>query len=114
RGVLVDEIRHHLLVELPLKIEDIVRDVERGGHAPRVVQVVERAATAERAVTVRLPGNVVELHRHTDDLVALLGKERRRHRRVDPAGHCYDDSHRVMCHENTKSRKSRYLTKTPF
>ena len=37
-----------LLVELPLEVQDVVRNVERRGHAPRVVQIVDRAAAAER------------------------------------------------------------------
>jgi hypothetical protein len=63
--------------ELPLEVQNIVRDVEGRGHAPRVVKVIERAAAAERPVPV---GLVIELHRYTDDLVALLDEQRRRHR----------------------------------
>ena len=36
---------------------------------------------------------VVELHRQADHLVPLLREERRRDRRVDAAGHRYDDAH---------------------
>ena len=80
--VLADEIRHHLLVELPLEVQDVMRDVDRGRDAPRVVEIVERAAAAERSLSVAL---IVELHRHTDDVMALLGEQRRGDRRIDAA-----------------------------
>ena len=87
-----------LLVELPLEVQDVVRDVDGRGHAPRVVQVVERAAAAER---VRSPSRlIVELHRQTDDVVALLGEQRRGDRRIDAARHRDDDAHLIYrCHE---------------
>ena len=44
-----DEVRDDLLVELPLEVHDVVRNVDRRRDAPRVVQIVERAAAAERA-----------------------------------------------------------------
>ncbi len=88
--VLLHEVRHDLLVELPLEIDDVVGDVDPGGDAPRVVQIVNRAAAAERRLALAL---IVELHRQTDDVVALLGEQRRGHRRIDAAGHRHYDSH---------------------
>src|SRR6476469_10260083 len=62
-GVLADEVRDYLLAELLLEVDDVVGDADGGGDPPRVVQVVDRAAAAER----RLPlGLIVELHRQTD------------------------------------------------
>jgi hypothetical protein len=77
RRVLADEVRNDLLVELPFEVDDVVRDVDGGGDAPRVVEIVERAAAPERRLPVAL---IVELHRHTNHVVALLGEQRRRDR----------------------------------
>jgi len=77
RRVLADEVRDDLLVELLLEVDDVMRDVDGGGDAPRIVEIVERAAAAERRLAV---GLIVQLHRHADDVVALLGEQRRSHR----------------------------------
>src|SRR5213075_1255103 len=79
-----------LLVELPLEVDDVVRDVDGGRHAPRVVQIVDRAAATERGLSLAL---VVQLHRQPDDVVPLLLEQGRGDRRVDAARHGYDDSH---------------------
>src|SRR5215471_17771633 len=89
-GVLADEVRDDLVVELLLEVHDVVRNADRGRDTPGVVQVVNRAAAAERTLP---PGLIVELHGQTDDLVALLGEQGGRHGRVDTAGHRYDDTH---------------------
>ena len=70
----------------------------RRRHAPRVVQIVERAAAAEADVCPL--ALVVELHRQTDDVVALLGEQRRGDRRVDAARHGDDDAHHSTCDEH--------------
>ena len=82
RGVLANEVRHDLLVELPLEVDDVVRDADSRCDAPRIVQIVDRTAAAERGLTLRL---VIELHGQTDDVMALLGEQRRGHRRIDTA-----------------------------
>ena len=64
-------------------------DPDGGGHAPGVVQVVDRAAGAE-ALAVAL---VVELHRDAHHVVARLGQQRRGHRRVHAARHRDNDAH---------------------
>ena len=68
RRVLADEIRQDALLELALEVDDVVRNAERARHAPRVVQVVDRAAAPEAEVSLPL---VVQLHREADDLVPL-------------------------------------------
>jgi hypothetical protein len=78
--VLADEIAHHLLVELTFEVQDVVGDADRGRHAPRVVQVVNRAAAAERPLAAVAVRRVVQLHGQTDDVVALLDEQPRRHR----------------------------------
>ena len=88
-----DEIRDDLLVELPLEVDDVVRDADAGGDTPRVVQVVDRAARPEADLSLPL---VVQLHRQADHLVALAREERGGDRGVDAAGHGYDDAHRVV------------------
>ena len=62
-----------------------------GGDAPGVVQIVDRLQQLPNDVCPS--GLIVELHRQTDDLVALLGEQGRRHRRIHAAGHRYDDTH---------------------
>ena len=59
--------------------------------APRVVQVVDRAAGAEAAALAL----IVELHRHADDVVALLGEQRRGDRRIHASRHRDDDPHEL-------------------
>ena len=76
-GVLLHEVRHDLLVELPLEVQDVVRDIDRRRDAPRIVQVVDRAAAPERPAVLALTRGVVQLHRQTDDVVALLGEQGR-------------------------------------
>ena len=46
-GVLAHEIRDHRLGELLLEVDDVVGEPDPRRDAPRVVQVVERAAGAE-------------------------------------------------------------------
>ena len=72
-GVLLHEIGDDSVSELPLEIEDVVRDAEAGSNPPGIVQIIERAAAPKRsAVAV-----IVELHRQTDDVMTLLGEQSR-------------------------------------
>jgi hypothetical protein len=80
-----------------------MRDVDRRGHAARVVKVVDRTAAAERRLSL---GLVVQLHRQTDHLVALLDEQRRSHGRVHAARHGDHNSHDDR-HESTKSRNAK-------
>ncbi len=88
--VLLHEVRDHLIGELALEIDDVVRDTDAGGDTPRVVQIVDRAAGAEAHLSLAL---VIQLHREPDHLVALAREKRGRDRGVDAAGHGYDDTH---------------------
>ena len=77
---------------------------------PRAGRRAGRRASSSCRTSVPSPaGLIVELHRQTDDLVALLGEQRRGHRRVDAARHGDDDSHRSRFHEITKSRRHEVL-----
>jgi hypothetical protein len=71
--------------ELALEVEDVERDAELAGHAPRVLGRVERAA-APLELAVRV-GDVVEAHPDTDRLDALLVQQRGGHGRIHAAGH---------------------------
>jgi hypothetical protein len=76
------------------------------------MKVVKSAAASECTSAIRLPGNIVELHRHTDDLVALLGEERRRHGGIDAAGHCNYNPHpsKLKCnHEKYETGRTEVL-----
>ena len=44
------EVRDDLLVELPLEVHDVVRDVDRRGDAPRVVEVVDASSSCRTTV----------------------------------------------------------------
>ena len=72
--VVAHEVGHDVFIELPLEVHDVVRDVEQGRHAPRIAEIVERAAASERRLAVAL---VVELHRQPDHVVAFGGQQRR-------------------------------------
>ena len=75
--------------ELALEVHDVERDPEPAGDAPRVLGRVQRAAALlELRDGVR---DVVQAHPDADDLVALLGEQRRRDRAVDAAGHGDED-----------------------
>ena len=87
--ILADEVGDHGLVEAALEVHDVVRDAEGGGDAPGVVQVVDRAAGAERDLAAAL---VVQLHRQAHHLVARLPQEQRRDGGVHAAGHGNDDA----------------------
>ena len=74
--VLTDEIRHDVILKLPLEVDDVVGNADRGRDAAGVMQIVDRAAAAERRDAF---GLIVQLHRHTDDLVALIREQGRGH-----------------------------------
>ena len=110
--VLAHEVGDHVLAELRLEVDDVVRDADGGGDPARVVEIVDGAAGAERA----LPGLgdlavVVELHRHTDDVVTLLGEQGRGHGRIHAAGHRYDDAHYLNRATRTRRHEGRYFQK---
>jgi hypothetical protein len=69
-----------------------VRDLERLGHAPRIVNVLPGAAGA---LPVRRLAVVVELERHADHVVAGRLEETRDDRRIHAAGHRDDDARPV-------------------
>ena len=90
RCVLAYEVRDDVLVKLSLEVHDVMRNVEGRRHAPGVVQIVERTAAAERRLAA---GLVVELHRQTDNVVALIGEQSCGHRGIDATRHGYDNAH---------------------
>src|SRR4051794_34648948 len=63
--VLVDERLYDLLLELLLEVHDVVRDPDLLGDAPRVANIVERAAAAGGAFHGQLRQSplVPQLHR---------------------------------------------------
>src|SRR5262245_35579621 len=95
RAVLAHEIRDHRVRELPLEVHDVVGETACRGYAPRIVQVVERAAATELHTLTRLPraSRGVQLHRQTNDVMTLLGEQGRGNRRVDAARHGNDNAH---------------------
>ena len=86
--VLRDEIVDDVAGELLLHVEDVVGDAQRVGDPARVHDAVEPAAGARRS---RLLLVAEGFHGRADELVALLGQQRGRHRGVDPSGHGHQD-----------------------
>ena len=84
-GELVD----HRLPEALLIVEHVVRNRERFGHAPGVVDVLPGAA---RALPVGRRAMIVELQRDADDVVAGVLQKPGDDRRIDPARHRDDDA----------------------
>ncbi len=90
--ILADKGAHHVLLEALLLVDDVVRNAEVLGHAARVVDVVERAAAAGlggvgNAVLAGQAGLVPELQGEADNIVTVLGEDRRDRRGVDSSGH---------------------------
>ena len=86
--VLRDEVVDDVAGELILHVEDVVGDAQRIGDPARVHDAVQPAAGARRS---RLLLVAEGLHGRADELVALLGQQRGRHRGVDPSGHGHQD-----------------------
>ena len=74
KAVFAHKVRHHLFVEPSFEVDDVVGDADGGCDASRVVQVVDGAAGPKGRLAF---GLVVQLHGHTDNLVTLLGEQRR-------------------------------------
>src|SRR3989442_8798 len=106
-------------IELPLHVEDVVRDAERAGDGPRIVRRLRSAAAPEplRRLVGRGPGR--DAHGDSDDLVALLDEQRGRDGGVDAPAHPDDDSlgHAPECRRSSSqclapsSSVSRTLTR---
>ena len=66
-----------------------------------LIAAATRRASCRSSIEQQLPnddlavGLIVELHRHTDHVVALLGEQRRGDRRIHAAGHRDDNSHQL-------------------
>ena len=89
--IAVGERAHHRLGEARLVVEHVMRDLQRVGHAARILDVLAGAAGALAADRLAM---VVELERDADDVVAFGLQQRRDHRGVDAAGHG-DDHARI-------------------
>src|SRR6476646_3238785 len=88
--ILVHEWAHDALLELLLEIHDVVRKVEVLGDTLGVVDVIERAAAmllGAIALQLRQAALIPELHRETDDSVALFLENRGDSGRIDTPGH---------------------------
>src|SRR6202171_1169599 len=93
------------LAELLLEVPAVIRNVEQGRDAARVLDGVERTAPA---VLCRLLGITARplLQRHGDHLVALRLEQRGRDRGIDAARHRHGNFHRrtsTMCRATTSA-----------
>ena len=83
--VRAEERREHAGLELALQVHHVERDAELARDPAGVLRGVERAAALlELRDGI---GDVVQAHPHADDVVALLGEQRRGDGRIDAAGH---------------------------
>ena len=76
-------------LEPALIVEHVVGNSQAVGDGPRVVDV---ATGTTRSLAVGRLAVIVELQRHPDHLIALVGQERRDDGGIDAAGHGDDDA----------------------
>src|SRR5579859_7868671 len=85
--VLPCEIIHHGVRKLLPKIWNVVGNIQCGGHAARVVDRVDSAATLHGSGVLKHAGPVPDLHRDANDTVPRLGKQCRADRAVNATTH---------------------------
>jgi len=90
--ILVDKRPHHVALEPLLLVDDVIRNPQVLGHAPRVINIIQRAAAARfgrvgNAVLAGQPRLVPKMQGEADDAHARVRKNRRRRRGVHPSGH---------------------------
>ena len=84
--VLFDEVVDHVRLELALEVLHVVGYADCLAHPARVLHVFHRAAplaVGRNIVALHRP----QAHRDTNDLVALLMQQQRRHGGVHPSAH---------------------------
>ena len=74
------------ILELLGEVEHVMGDTEGVGHPPGVVDIGHRAAPRVRHTAPQLQGGA-------HDVVASLGQQRRRHRRIDSPRHGHQNAH---------------------
>ena len=100
--VLADEVVDDVLLELALEVLDVVRGADDLTHAPRVVDVLHRAASlAQRGEVVALL--CPEPHCDADDVVALALQQQRGDGGVDPSAH--GDDYTALAHTESLSQR---------
>ena len=73
--IVVNGVAHDIALEFILQINDVKRESELDGDRPRVVQIIQRAATAGQRFAVRPNVDaalIPELHRKAYQFVPLL------------------------------------------
>ena len=89
RHIALGEAVDHRRLEAALVVEHVMRNADPVRHRAGVVDVLAGAAGA---LAMGRRAMVVELQGDADDVIALGLEQRRRHRRVDAAGHGDDDA----------------------
>src|ERR1043165_2106546 len=78
--VTVDERLDHITLEIAFEVQDIKREAQLFGHAPRVVHVIERTAARRQRLPVLVhtdPAPLIpQLHREPNKLVSLYDARR--------------------------------------
>ena len=96
--VAFDEGADDLLLEALLEIDYVVRNTQKFRHPPRVINIIQRAATAARDLIGGSDGGqtplVPKLHGKADDRL-LIGEQGGRHRAVQPATHGHGQGWRI-------------------
>src|SRR5215472_4527026 len=107
------------LFEALLVVEHVMGNADPSGHRPGIVNV---AAGAAGTFAMGRCAMVVELERDADDVIALLGQQRRRYRGIDAARHCHNhprlrgrsfEIERVQGHRS-RHRKGNVLRRSIF
>src|SRR6478752_716811 len=95
RKILLDKRTHHVALETLLVINNVIRDTNGLGHAPRVIYVVKRAATAlhrfGHTLMTSQSALIPKLHGQAYDIVALRAQHGRNGRRVNSSRHSDGD-----------------------
>src|SRR5580765_716837 len=85
--ITVDERLHHVALEFLLEVQDVERKTQFFRDATRIIDIIQRAATGRQRLTIFVHTDaaplVPQLHRKTDELVALLLQDGGRRGRID-------------------------------
>src|SRR6202043_665416 len=87
--VFIDERLYYLILEIPLEVDDVVRNPQDLRHGASIIDVVERAAATRGFITVDFgqPPLVPELHGQADNSFAAREQHARDDGAIDSARH---------------------------
>src|SRR5262245_16831216 len=97
RKIVFDEGPDNSTFKLVLEIDHVERKTQPFGDSTSIVYIVERAATRGRrfAVSAQPAALIPQLHRETDDIVALILQNCGGYRAIDASAHCNCSQHNL-------------------